>query len=399
MRIQQYQTFIQRIIDGIDRIQKKKANVIAIFASAVFYTAVILGFLLFPFFNYQYLVAKIVVTLIWLVFGFMYFDLVLYKIQLKDIKDAPLFIITFLVFTISLAMVFINNNYYSFGNVLRLILLIFIILFVGSAIYHIVNGIKKDVKKLLQALALASVFITLYFLTIGSFVAKEPNAIINLLKIVSISGLVAMVFGILLTKFFNKQKFKYIYIFAAIILGSIVLLVLISSLASSIDTSISATQTFITLLSAMLGGGLTVFGVAWTIKRQDDIRIEEERNKYRPFIYPVNSNNDFDFKQLGTIQFVDVEGKKGQSKYIGMIKNTDNGVLILKELIVDGKQFNIRYGDVLDKNNFAQIFLLAENNLEFNKIELVGTDIRGHMVKFGIELNEDKKDIARIIEK
>ena len=35
-----------------------------------------------------------------------------------------------------------------------------------------------------------------------------------------------------------------------------------------------------------------------------------------------------------------------------MIKNTDNGILLIKEMIIDGITFPIVYGDVLDKNRY-----------------------------------------------
>lgn len=158
-------------------------------------------------------------------------------------------------------------------------------------------------------------------------------------------------------------------------------------------------QTIMTaVVSALYGGLLTLTGVAWTIRHTNEEKRESELKSIRPFVYPFNAFNDFDSKQLVTLQFVDDKTEKSKSRYIGMIKNTDSGILISKELVVDDERFFIKYGDVLDKNSFAQIILFTEKELDFNKITLIGTDVRGYVVTFNIELNEDKKEIVRITE-
>lgn len=161
----------------------------------------------------------------------------------------------------------------------------------------------------------------------------------------------------------------------------------------------STLQTIVTaIVSALYGGLLTLIGVAWTIRHTNEEKKENELKAIRPFVYPFNVFNDFDGKQLVTLQFVDESSEKAESKYIGMIKNTDNGILILKELVVDGERFFIKHGDVLDKNGVAQIILFTDKDLLFSKLILIGTDVRGYVAAFNLELNEEKKEIIRITE-
>lgn len=158
-------------------------------------------------------------------------------------------------------------------------------------------------------------------------------------------------------------------------------------------------QTIMTsIISALYGGFLTLIGVAWTIRHTNAEKKKDELKAIHPFIYPFNSFNDFDSKQLVTLEFFEENMQISKSKYVGMIKNTDNGILILKELIVDDERFYIRHGDILDKNSFAQILLYSEKDLQFKKVTIVGTDVRGYVVAFNVELDEDKKEIVRIIE-
>ena len=152
----------------------------------------------------------------------------------------------------------------------------------------------------------------------------------------------------------------------------------------------------IPIVSAVYGGLITLVGVAWTIRKADNDRKIEESRAIHPYLYPFNSNNEFEGRELLTVQFLN--DNNGDSKYIGMIKNTDNGVLIIKELIVDGKSFKVKFGDVFDKGRFAQLIVYPTEKLLYNEVILVGTDIKGNTVKYLLVLKEEKKEIERIVE-
>lgn len=154
-------------------------------------------------------------------------------------------------------------------------------------------------------------------------------------------------------------------------------------------------QTIMTaIISAIYGGIITLVGVAWTIKHNKDERKQDEIEANRPIIFPFNPYNDFDSKKLLDILFVD--DNQATHKYVGMIKNTDKAVLLLKEIIVDGVNIPIKYGDVLDKNMVAQIIVTSSKQLEYNSIILVGSDIRGNIIKYEMELKTEKKEIQSI---
>ena len=155
---------------------------------------------------------------------------------------------------------------------------------------------------------------------------------------------------------------------------------------------------FVSVYSAVLGGGITLAGVAWTIRHTNKEKIEDERKAIRPIIYPYNTPNHIESMRRVALEFVDQECKHYDGRYIGGIKNTDNGIFLVKELIVDNEHFLVKYEDVLDKNNYAEIVLYTNKTFQFDTISLVGTDVRGYSVVFNIELTEDKKDILRIIE-
>lgn len=150
----------------------------------------------------------------------------------------------------------------------------------------------------------------------------------------------------------------------------------------------------LSIISAIYGGLLTLVGVAWTIKQNRAERKRDEVEINKPIIFPFNSHNDFDYKKMLDIQFVD--DKVPNYNVIGMIKNTDKAILMIKEIVVDETVIPIKYGDVLDKNMVAQIIIFTSKKLEFKSVILVGSDICGNLIKYEIELNDAHKEIKGI---
>ena len=150
----------------------------------------------------------------------------------------------------------------------------------------------------------------------------------------------------------------------------------------------------VSIISAIYGGLLTLVGVAWTIKQNRAERKRDEVEINKPIIFPFNSHNDFDYKKILDIQFVD--DKVPNYNVIGMIKNTDKAILIIKEIVVDETVIPIKYGDVLDKNVVAQIIIFTSKKLEFKSVIFVGSDICGNVIKYEIELNDAHKEIKGI---
>ena len=105
-----------------------------------------------------------------------------------------------------------------------------------------------------------------------------------------------------------------------------------------------------TIVASFLGGSFTLVGVAWTIRRQDAIRQEEERKKYYPIVnlYTIHSvkghtvtinpkdNTDCTIPSLYKIENFE-------------IKNTDFSSFFLGNLAIDGEIFTIDPLSFIDK--------------------------------------------------
>ena len=99
------------------------------------------------------------------------------------------------------------------------------------------------------------------------------------------------------------------------------------------------------VLAGLIGGVLTLTGVAWTIKRQDEIKKEEEKRKIKPYIVLVKETfNKTDVKKL-CFASIDGYGKIGEDKtYIlderFLIKNVGVAACVLAYIKINGKKQN-----------------------------------------------------------
>lgn len=152
----------------------------------------------------------------------------------------------------------------------------------------------------------------------------------------------------------------------------------------------------IPIVSAVYGGLITLVGVAWTIRKADSDRRNEEKKAFHPIIYPYKRGAVSSSKDVCNILFENKDA--GNYHYLGVFKNTNNGILLVKELIVDGDSFPIKYGDVLEKEKIAQLILLTDQKLSFDEVVLIGTDVKYTPIKYLLTLNDAKDEIEKITE-
>lgn len=153
----------------------------------------------------------------------------------------------------------------------------------------------------------------------------------------------------------------------------------------------------IPLVSSIYGGILTLVGVAWTIKKADFDRKEERKNSVKPYLYPISygkelSNNNFIFAEF----FRNEQSKI--SNCIGVIQNTDNGIFILKEIVINSDTYKIPVTKFIDKNNAAKIFIYDEKQITIESIFLLGTDVLGNVIKYKLKLNKEQNAIESLVE-
>lgn len=125
------------------------------------------------------------------------------------------------------------------------------------------------------------------------------------------------------------------------------------------------TLVIIPLVSSVIGGGLTVWGVILTIKEDSRIRKEDIRIQNEPLFYILDPNQDYDNTNIKEFDFKSIEEAKG---YIQILfKNTDKTPFVLEYININGKTYLPQNGTVVDKNDIFFVNVHTNDNLMSNK--------------------------------
>ena len=295
------------ILDKLwDWLKKKVPNkVIAVMLASlldVSYMGLFFSFFVMPFISYSSLALKIVFSVLWGMSCAVWIISLLddWKKQSKDDKwSMAIGLFCFIVF---FGLCFVNNNYYHLGQWWQIAIVCAMLLLSIAAIYKFIKDLIQNPKDTLASL-LMGVLLVLGFLCI---LASSLDALeMDLRKKLLITGafsvalpILALIIAYILGIFKPKKVMEY----GSLVIFCILMLIGIAYIISFLNPETDGYATFVTLFASLLGGGLTLVGVAWTIKdgndkRQKELerieseRKDEERKKYRPFVNVYVGNN------------------------------------------------------------------------------------------------------------
>lgn len=163
--------------------------------------------------------------------------------------------------------------------------------------------------------------------------------------------------------------------------------------------------------AAMLGGGITLVGVAWTIKdgndkRQKELerieneRKEEERKKNIPYIKVVKGIESLNFVCLQSIYTLDFDKESDIEKLNNdvfylvnipnfLIKNVSNSLIVLKGIILCDRYYDLEQDVLIEPNITCQVQTTKNWSISFeklvDKIQLIVCDVIGN--KYKIDCN------------
>lgn len=166
-------------------------------------------------------------------------------------------------------------------------------------------------------------------------------------------------------------------------------------------------EIIIPIIAAVYGGLLTLVGVAWTIRKSDNDRVEEERLKVKPLVFicnPYATSIDkttlmkgllFSQRNIGTLERATVDEEAYILPQI-VISNSDYSYSAIRGFRVNNDYHIYDYGQVVPKNKT----ICLENNFRFkytDKIEYVAIllqDMLGNLYELGLnfELSEQSKN-------
>lgn len=164
-------------------------------------------------------------------------------------------------------------------------------------------------------------------------------------------------------------------------------------------------EIFITIYSCVVGGLLTLGGVAWTIKQADKQRNEDRILENKPLFYPIAlSQRQLSQSNLLEIAFVCKEEKGTDCIIMGVIENSDNSIVIIDKLIINDNEYKPLNHAIISKSNRYKILINTKNTLINDDIRLVVKDVLNNQYCYKIEVFETSrngkknKNILSIIE-
>lgn len=288
---------------------------------------------------------------------------------------------------------FVINYYNTKYNWLWFIFILMLLLIIGGIFLYnkyikksekLTDKLKNSIKKLFYRYCFMFVIADLFYM---SFLIHS-----TFLQIVF--GIILLVDDLYnLSKAFLINKEKYIYFllfdFVVAIFTTVFLIFIIP------DKELQ--NIVISLVSAIYGGLLTLVGVAWTIKKSNDDKNETLILSVKPILYSVNYKNIDSYSNI-TYAYFYKDMKTDNRRFIGLIKNTDNGIFILKEAYVNDEKYLLNFSVVIEKNNGCEVYLEMNNEALIEKMIIVGTDVMGNNLKFQLILKKDESNIDAIVE-
>lgn len=144
------------------------------------------------------------------------------------------------------------------------------------------------------------------------------------------------------------------------------------------------------ILSAIIGGALTLFGVWLTIHRDKKRDEENLKKSAKPWIFSIDSSYDYSNETSNKIEMSTVHNSANNSyeRCIG-IKNTDNGIGIVDKLTTANKTYIPETYNIFEKDTVTVISVYFEEGDSLKDIELHVNDVYGNSYVYTVILDSD----------
>lgn len=149
-------------------------------------------------------------------------------------------------------------------------------------------------------------------------------------------------------------------------------------------------ETFVSVYAAVLGGGITLAGVAWTIKDAENKRKEEERKKHIPYVQIAHNDQALISATIQKIHTIDILNSEDRKKITGrefcslcklhfLIKNISSNNIVLHGAFIDEFYYEFETGALVEKDSVCEINIGDEKGLslveEIKTIQLKISDV------------------------
>lgn len=138
----------------------------------------------------------------------------------------------------------------------------------------------------------------------------------------------------------------------------------------------------IPLVSAFIGGFVTLAGVWLTIRRDKKREKENYKKSVKPWIYSIDNAKNSDLQN----EIIMATSASSESKH-GLfltIKNTDNGIAIVDKFVTKNKIYIPIFGKIIDKSQTIGLHIHFEPGETIEDMYLYVRDILGNVYKYEV---------------
>lgn len=160
------------------------------------------------------------------------------------------------------------------------------------------------------------------------------------------------------------------------------------------------------VFAGLLGGIITLGGVAWTIKRQDDAKKEDEINKSKPYLRNVISNSNFSDVNKIKIENFDglyaygiklfneeyerIKGKKLIAICNFVIQQSSDNLCIITGIKINNIMYELKSKRVLKKDDYLFFGLGKAIEVgDFKSLQIIASDIYDNYYSYELKFEEN----------
>ena len=153
------------------------------------------------------------------------------------------------------------------------------------------------------------------------------------------------------------------------------------------------TGIIIPLIAAIIGGGITMWGVILTIKREKQKDDENRILAVKPWIFSYESIRSFNADEVNIIHLSVKEKLDEQNTELFdiIIKNTDNGIGIVEKFVTENNTYYPIVGRVIEKNTTVILRVHWNGNENLRKMRLFIQDV--YQNRYCYEVTQSSEEI------
>lgn len=231
----------------------------------------------------------------------------------------------------------------------------------------------------------------LYACSVALFIC----GLLTSIAIMFVSGVIAVIFLVvsvlssISNGLFESKSILKVFWF---VLDCMSLIALTIFLIYSIPITFENLQTIVTtIVAAIFGGVLTLAGVAWTIKRSDLIKRQDEIKRAKP-IFTFDKVDSHTNERQHKHCIVKSDKAEYRNKLLFLVENSEHATFYLSRLHHDGKWFEIEGNKIVLPNGICHV--ISEFN-DFGSEFLEVQDTLGLIYYYELTVGQDLVEFAR----